>query len=94
MSGVTDQVSGAELANMPPEAIVKARREGKLRELLAGRDPGRREEQGFKPPEGIDQGARGKRSSYSSERAWLRDLSPDQIVELRKAGSLDGILGG
>jgi hypothetical protein len=92
MSGVTDQVSAAELRQMPPEEIAEARREGRLRDLLAGRDPGRYEQESFKPPEGIDQGARGK--SYSSARQWLRDLSPDQIVELREAGQLDEILGG
>jgi hypothetical protein len=89
--GVTDQVSGAELRNMPPEEIAKARREGRLRALLAGKDPGRYE-QSFTPPAGIEQGARGK--TYRSAREWLRSLSPEQIVELRKAGQLDEILGG
>jgi hypothetical protein len=63
----------------------------RLRDLLAGNDPGR-QEVSFKPPEGIDQGARGKR--YSSAREWLRDLRPEEIVRLRKAGLLDDILGG
>jgi hypothetical protein len=89
---VTDQISGAELRQMPPQEIAKARREGKLRDLLAGKNPARYEPESFKPPEGADQGARGK--SYGSAREWLRSLSPEQIAELRKAGSLDGILGG
>jgi hypothetical protein len=88
---VTDQISGAELRNMPPEEIANARREGKLSELLAGRDPGRYEQESFKPPEGVDQGARGK--SYGSAREWLRSLLPEQVAELRKAGKLDEILG-
>lgn len=92
--GITDQVSGAELRNMPPAAIAKARREGKLSELLAGRDPGAYEEgeQRFEPPEGADQGARGK--TYGSPGELLPSLPPEQVVELRKAGLLDDILGG
>jgi hypothetical protein len=89
-----EQLSRAELRQMPPAEIVEARREGKLSELLAGRDPGAYEEgeQRFKPPEGADQGARGK--TYGSPGEWLRSLPPEQVVELRKAGVLDEILGG
>jgi hypothetical protein len=92
--GAAEQLSGAELRRMAPEAIVTARREGRLSELLAGRDPGAYEEgeQRFKPPEGADQGARGK--TYGSPGDWLRSLPPEQVVELRKAGLLDDILGG
>lgn len=81
------------LANMSAEEIVKARRDGRLGELLAGNDPGR-EGEPFTPPEieGIDQGARGR--TYSNASEWLKSLSPDQVVAAHKAGHLDAILQG
>jgi hypothetical protein len=64
-----EQLSRAELRQMPPAEIVKARREGKLSELLAGRDPGEPEEERnrYTPPPDTPEGAQGK--TYPSARA-------------------------
>jgi hypothetical protein len=90
MSGKVQLIREA-LANMSPEEIVQAHKEGRLSELLAGREPGQPE---FVLPEvpGIDQGARGR--TFKDSREWLRSLRPEQIVELHKAGKLDALLDG
>jgi ABC-type amino acid transport substrate-binding protein len=88
MSGGQLSRAAGALDNMSPEQIVKALREGRLDAVLAGNDPALAGE--FVPPEGADQGARGK--TFRSSRDWLRSLSADQIVAELKAGRLDGIL--
>ncbi|MGH2450818.1 MAG: hypothetical protein ACRDGE_06045 [Candidatus Limnocylindria bacterium] len=85
MSG--EQISAEQLKTMSPDAIVKARKEGRLQDVLAGEPPTP------EPPQAsADQGARGPR--YASERERLRSMSPREIVEERKRGDLDGQLDG
>jgi hypothetical protein len=87
-----EQLSAAEVANMTAEQIAKARRDGRLDELLAGDDPGRQHEPFTPPVDPADQGARGR--TYGSSREWLRSLSPDEVVRLRQEGALDELLRG
>lgn len=87
-----EQLSHAEVANMPADAVAAARREGRLDEFLAGRDPGRLREPFTPPADPADQGARGKQ--YGSPREWLRSLPAAEIVRLRREGHLDALIRG
>ena len=86
------QLTKAELGNMPEDAIAQALKAGQFDELLAGRGPGAEPPPAFEPPEGADQGARGKR--YATPGEWLRSLPPDEVVRLLHEGLLDPLLRG
>lgn len=93
------QLSAAELRQMGPEAIVAARRAGQFSELLAGRDPGSLDETvpaDTAPPVGsADQGARhGPNLGGQLTVAELQSMTPEAIVEARKAGRLESLRVG
>lgn len=90
MTEVSRQLGHTALRNMSTDEIVKARKDGRLDDLLAGNDPERSPE-AFAPP-GADQGPRGK--TWASTREWLRDLDSDTIVWLHREGHLDRLLKG
>jgi hypothetical protein len=81
---------------MSPEEIHHALHAGEFSELLAGRDPGdppaEDENENGPQPGSADQGVRGK--TYASTRAWLRTLTPHEIVSLHRSGALDDVLRG
>lgn len=77
---------------MPADELVKATAAGLTDELLAGHDPGWTPDEPFVNPDPADQGARGKQ--YKNMREYLRDQSPEKIVELHKSGALDDLLSG
>lgn len=84
------QLSLAEARNMPGDELTRALRNGQLRELLAGRDPGTEPEPDFTPPGDADQGARGHR--YATRRDWLRSLPPERVRQMLRDGDLDDVL--
>lgn len=92
MTARTDQISAAELKNMPPEEISKAYDEGRLSELMAGRDPGREPSEFVPPDDAADQGARGRK--FRSKGDWVRSLPPDEIVRRYDSGELDDYMRG
>ena len=68
MTTRTDQLTLAEVQQMPADAIRDALNEGRCDDLLAGRDPGAEPPARFTPPGAQD----GK--SYASAGDWLRSL--------------------
>lgn len=98
-----EQVSGAEVRNMPPEEISRALRDGELEDYLAGRDPGvpepiaRASDTSVTDPpaNAADQGAMGEQAETGqiTDRGQLAKMSAEQIVAARRSGRLNHLLG-
>jgi hypothetical protein len=103
------QIRKAELAGMSAEAIVAARKAGRLANILARREPepdpeAEPEAEPVEQPEaaaqarvgGADQGARGsyQDQTYQINDARLQRMSPEQIVVARRRGQLRRLMGG
>ena len=86
------QRSRAEIRAMPVEAVAAAIKAGECDELLAGRDPGRAEEEKTFTPPGADQGAPGP--TFRSASEWLASLPGGEVVLMLREGELDEILAG
>lgn len=86
MSTRKNQLSLAEVRQMPADEIRQAVREGRCDETLAGRDPGAEPRARFTPP-GADDG-----ESYASAGEWLRSLPADELRRLLRERELDDLL--
>jgi hypothetical protein len=84
----TDQLTLAEVQQMPAEAIRDALSEGRCDDLLAGRDPGAEQPPLLTPP-GAQNG-----ESYASAGDWLRTLPPDLVRRMVRDSELDDLLRG
>jgi hypothetical protein len=88
------QRSYAEMKQMPPEEIVRARKAGEFAELMAGRDPGRPTSANepasvdVRPAGSADQGARDVPNFGQVGLEELRRMTPEQRVQARKEGRL------
>lgn len=101
MTEQPEQMSRADLLELSPSGVRDALREGRLDDLLAGRDVGAvahavvEDEQEPPPPPGdADLGARGGAPIGQVRRADLLGMTPEAVRDALRTGELDALLRG
>ena len=84
MTDQPEQLTREDLRSMTPQQISDARRAGSLRALLMARSD---EGEPFTGPDG----APGAGREFPSVGAWLRSMTPHQVVAARRAGLIPGL---